>query len=159
MKKGFYTLPLNFQDMMPDAIDDGSRNPAKHLMLDKTHSMKKSVDEFIELIITTHLGEYKHDNDFGFEIWDIEFENMQIEKFNTHNYPKQDLEQYLQSKIKKFEPRIKDCKVEILFVHKKVFKGMKIKYFVDITVKGVLLNTYEEDYARSFQFAMGPFFK
>jgi phage baseplate assembly protein W len=125
----------------------------------KNLSLKSSVDEYIELIITTHLGEYKHNKEFGFQIWELEFENLQIEKFNTHNYPRQNLEKFLQHTLEKFEPRLKDIRVEILFVHKKIFKGKKIKFFVDITVKGILANNTADKYMRSFQFAMGPFFK
>ncbi|MCD4666025.1 MAG: GPW/gp25 family protein, partial [Bacteroidales bacterium] len=118
-----------------------------------------SVDEFIELIITTHFGEYKNDYGFGFNIWEIEFENIQIEKFNTHNYPKQYLEKSLQSTIGKYEPRLRNVEVEILFIYTKIFKKKKIKYFVDITVKGELANNTSDKYSKSFQFAMGPFFK
>ncbi|MCD4696032.1 MAG: GPW/gp25 family protein [Bacteroidales bacterium] len=159
MKNGYYTLPLDLNDMFPKQMDERSHDSSTPSLLKKTHSLRKSVDSFIELIITTHLGEYKYDKEFGFEIWDLEFENVQIEKFNTHNYPKQNLEKFLQLKLEKFEPRLKDIKVEILFIHRKNFKGKKIKYFVDITVIGRLANSSSEKYVRSFKFAMGPFFK
>lgn len=159
MKNGYYSLPLDLHAIFPKEMEDESGSASRPLMLKKTHSIKNSVDDFIELIITTHVGEYRYDEEFGFEIWDLEFENVQIEKFNTHNYPKKNLERYLQLKIEKFEPRLKNVKVEILFVQRKKFKGKKIKYFVDITVNGILINTTSEKYNRSFQFAMGPFFK
>jgi len=54
---------------------------------------------------------------------------------------------------------LKDIRVEILFVQRKIFKGKQIKFFVEITVKGILINNTEDKYIRSFQFAMGPFFK
>jgi phage baseplate assembly protein W len=159
LKKSYYKIPLDFENIFPKHTEENVRPFTPSIEIKKTHTLKKSVDEHIELIITTRLGEYKYNREFGFEIWDLEFENLQIEKFNTHNYPRQDLEKYLQSTIEKFEPRIKNVKVEILFVYKKIFKGKKIKFFVDITVKGILVNHTEESYARSFQFAMGPFFK
>ena len=116
MKKSYYKIPLEFQDLFPKHTeDDDSKSPSR-LDIKKTRSLKNSVDEYIELIITTHIGEYKYNKAFGFEIWDLEFENLQIEKFNTHNYPRQDLENFLQHTIEKFEPRIKNVKVEILFV-------------------------------------------
>lgn len=157
MKIGYYTLPLDFAGMLQSKAGKDENNKPD-LNLRKTHLVKKAVDEFLELIITTHLGEFKYDGELGFEIWDIEFENIQIDKFNTHNFPKQNLEKALRARIQKFEPRLKDTKVEILFIHGKVFKGKKIKYFVDITVKGKLTDS-NEDYSKTFQFGMGPFFK
>lgn len=143
--------------MLSTEMDEkGGHGPS--LSMQKTHLVKKSINEFIELIITTHQGEYKFDRELGFEIWDIEFENIQIEKFNTHNFPKQNLEKYLQSKLEKFEPRLKNIKVEILFIHSKVFKGKMIKFFVDITVRGNLIGN-NENYVKTFQFGMGPFLK
>ena len=159
MKKSYYKIPLDFQELFPQHLEDESRKSRAEMEIIKTNSLKNSVDEYIELIITTHIGEYKYNKAFGFEIWDLEFENLQIEKFNTHNYPRQDLERFLQNTIEKFEPRINDVSVEILFIYKKIFRGKRIKFFVDIKVKGILDNNIEEPYARSFQFAMGPFFK
>jgi len=40
-----------------------------------------------------------------------------------------------------------------------MFKNKKIKYFVDISVKGRLATNASERYSKSFQFAMGPFYK
>lgn len=159
MKNSYYKIPLDFQDLFPKETEVGHVKSTSYSELKKNNSLKSSVDEYIELIITTHLGEYKHNKEFGFQIWELEFENLQIEKFNTHNYPRQDLEKFLQHTLGKYEPRLKDIKVEILFVHRKIFRGKQIKFFVDITVKGILTNNTSDKYFRSFQFAMGPFFK
>lgn len=159
MKNSYYKIPLEFHELFPKDTEEYHGSTQKRLEIKKIPSLKNSVDEYIELIITTHLGEYKHNKGFGFQIWDLEFENMQIEKFNTHNYPRQNLEKYLKQTLEKYEPRLNDIRVEILFVHKKIFKGKKIKFFVDITVKGILANNTADEYARSFKFAMGPFFK
>ena len=159
MKSSYYNIPLDLTGLFLKDDEDRKSSHADHMELKKSHSLKSSVDNFIELLIITYLGEYKSDNEFGFEIWDIEFENMQIEKFNTHNYPRQHLEKSLNEKIKKYEPRLINSRVEILFIHKKTFKGKKIKYFVDITVTGILTNKNSDNYSRSFQFAMGPFYK
>lgn len=159
MKNSYYKIPLEFHELFPKDSEENHGNSQKHSEIKKIYSLKNSVDEYIELIITTHLGEYKHNKGFGFQIWDLEFENLQIEKFNTHNYPRQNLEKYLKHTLEKYEPRLNDIQVEILFVHKKIFKGKKIKFFVDITIKGILANNTADKYARSFKFAMGPFFK
>ena len=101
MKTAYYKLPLDFQGLFPAETAEGQISKPSSLIIKKTQSLAKSVDEFIELIITTHLGEYKYDKSFGFDIWDIEFENIQIEKFNTHNYPKQDLEKSLKLGVRR----------------------------------------------------------
>ncbi len=159
MKNSYYNIPLDIKGLFHEDENERKSTHSEPLTLKKTLSLQSSVDNFVELLIITHMGEYKYDKEFGFEIWDIEFENLQIEKFNTHNYPRQNLEKYLREKLKKYEPRLLDTQVEILFMQKKTFKGKKIKYFVDITVHGILANKNAEKYSRSFQFAMGPFFK
>jgi len=159
MENSYYNLPLDIKGLFHKESDDNISNHSESLHLKKSFSLKSTVDNFIELLIITRLREYKHDNEFGFEIWDIEFENLKIEKFNTHNYPRQNLERYLEQKIEKYEPRLRNVNVEIHFVHSKTFKGKIIKYFVDITVSGVLVNKNVDKYLKSFQFAMGPFYK
>lgn len=159
MKNNFYKIPLDFSSLFPPEKVEGTVMKPSSLVIKRTLSLKKSIDEFIELIITTHLGEYKNDIGFGFVIWDMEFENVQIEKFNTHNYPRKELERSLKMTIEEYEHRLKNIDVEILFIYKKTFKHKKVKYFVNITVKGTLATNISEPYSKSFQFVMGPFFK
>jgi len=159
MKNTYYKLPLNFQSLFKAETPEGQSIKPSSRVIEKTQSMEKSVEGVIELIITTHLGEYKNDKGFGFNIWEIEFENIKIEKFNTHNYPKQYLEKSLKSTIEKYEHRLKNVEVEILLIYSRMFKKKKIKYFVDISVKGRLANNSSDRYSKSFQFAMGPFYK
>ena len=84
MKNNYYNIPLDFHDLFPKETEEGHNTPQTRLEIKKNHSLKNSVDDFIELIITTHLGEYKHNKGFGFQIWDLEFESIQIEKFRHH---------------------------------------------------------------------------
>jgi len=159
MKNTYYKLPLDFQSLFPAETAEGQNTKPSSLVIKKTQSLTKSVDEFTELIITTHFGEYKNDKGFGFNIWEIEFENIQIEDFNTQFGLKPYLEKSLRLTIEKYESRLKNVEVEIFFIYNKVFKKKKIKYFVDITVEGELANNTSDKYSKSFQFAMGPFFK
>jgi phage baseplate assembly protein W len=154
-----YRIPLDFSEIMEAEKADHDHKKSTSLMIKRTESIKKSVDEHIELILTTHQGEYKHNSGYGFVLWDKEFENFEIEKFNTHNNPKQDIEIMVSKVLNKYEPRLKNIQVEVLFIFKKVFKGKKIKYYVDLNVKGTFTNKMEEPYERSFQFAMGPLLK
>ncbi len=154
-----YKLPLDLEEITgADKAEAGSPKPA-HLFLKRTDSQRKSIDEHIELILMTRPGDYKFNKEYGFTIWDLEFENLEIEKFNSHNNPRQDIERMLAGVIGKYEPRLKNVGVDIVFVTKKIFKGKKIKFFVDLTVRGNIVNKLEEKYERSFQFAMGPMLK
>jgi len=155
----YYTIPLNFDNIIDPDVELSKSQRYPYLQLNKTSSLKKSIDEHIELILTTHFGEYRHDHNYGFVIWEQEFENMEIDKFNTHNYPKQEIEESLRKAIENFEPRLKKVHVEIFFIFKQFYKGKSIKYFVDINVRGVMVNSTEEEYHNKFQFAMGPLFK
>jgi phage baseplate assembly protein W len=154
-----YKLPLDFGEIIGAEKAEAGAPKSSHLFLKRTDSQRKSIDEHIELILTTRPGDYKFNKEYGFTIWDIEFENLEIEKFNTHNNPRQEIEKMLAKVITKFEPRLKNVEVEIIFVYKKIFKGKKIKFFVDLSVRGNIANKLEERYERSFQFAMGPMIK
>ncbi len=156
MMQKYYKIPIDFSKLFHNEMDDYDTRKTSHRYLIKVDSLKRSVDDYIELIIMTHLGEYKHDKDYGFVLWEREFENVEIEKFNTHNNPKHDIEVRLKKTLTKYEPRLRNIDVDILFIYKKMFKGKKIKYFVDITVKGILVNKVDQAYEKSFQFAIGP---
>ncbi len=158
MKHKYYSIPLDLSDLFrtDTAEHDGKRSPKR--VLKATGTLRKSIDEHIELIIMTHMGEYKNDKDYGFVLWEREFENIQIDKFNTHNNPKNEIETKLNIALCKFEPRLKNISTDILFMSRKKFKGKNIKYFVSITVKGKLANLIEQPYQKSFNFAMGPLY-
>ncbi len=155
----YYTIPFDFDNLIDPDVELSKSKRFPYLQLNKTSSLKKSINEHIELILTTHFGEYKHNHNYGFVIWEQEFENMEIDKFNTHNHPKQEIEESLINAIKNFEPRLKRVQLEIFFIYKQFYRGKSIKYFVDIDVKGVMINSTEEAYHNKFQFAMGPLFK
>lgn len=158
MKPKYYKIPFDFDDLFNVDASDYQKRKSAYLQLKKSQSLIRSVDEHIELLLTTHMGEYKYDHDFGFVIWQREFENMEIDKFNTHSHPKQEIEESIKKTLAKFEPRLKKVEIDILFVYKKLFKGKSIKYFVDVTVRGVIVNNIETEYAKKFQFAMGPLY-
>jgi predicted component of type VI protein secretion system len=158
MKPKHYKIPLNFDDLIHADPSDYDKRKSSYLQIKEASSLKRSMDEHIELLLTSHMGEYKYDNDYGFVIWEKEFENMNFNKFNTHNYPREEIQNSIIKTINQFEPRLKQVEVNILFVYRKLFRGKKIKYFVDVEVKGKIRNRIEEDYANTFQFTMGPLF-
>ena len=159
MQSKYYKIPLNFEDLIDTDVDHTHSKKVLNLQIKKTTDLKRSINEHIELILTTHYGEYKYDRNYGFIIWDKEFENMEIDKFNTHDQPRRSIEEAMKKTLTLFEPRLEKLKIEILFRYKKVFKGKSVKYFVDIDIKGILNNARGEEYHNKFQFAMGPLFK
>ena len=158
MKHKYYSIPLDFTDLFHNDTHVESSGRSHDRLLKKISSLKRSIDEHIELIIMTHMGEYKNNKDYGFVLWDREFENIQIDKFNTHTNPKQDMETKLNIALCKFEPRLKNIRAKILFMSKKKYKGKEIKYFVNITVKGKFANLIEQPYQKSFSFAMSSLY-
>ncbi len=104
MNQKYYKIPLDFGDLIDADAELTKSKRTAFLQLKKTTSLKKSIDEHIELILTTHLGEYKYDRNFGFIIWDREFENMEIDKFNTHNNPKLEIEESLKKSLDEHLP-------------------------------------------------------
>lgn len=158
MKQRFYKIPLDFRDLFNTDSSTQDDHTKQQRRLKTTNSLKKSIDEHIELIIMTHLGENRNEPDYGFVLWDIEFENIEVDKFNTHNNPKEDIEIRLNAALQKFEPRLKNIKANILFMPNKKFKEKKIKFFVNVAVRGQHANLIEEPYSKSFSFAMGPLY-
>lgn len=154
----YYKIPLNFDNLIDPDPDLPRTDRSSYLQLNKTSSLKTSIDEHIELILTTHFGEYKHNPKYGFVIWEQEFENMEIDKFNTHDNPRREIEISLKEAIENFEPRLKNVWLEIFFIYKRIYQGKSVKYFVDINVRGVMRNATEDPYHNKFQFAMGPLF-
>lgn len=154
-----YHIPLDFGEIVHRGAAHPEPRRSSELMIKRTDSARKSIDEHLELLMTTHRGEYKYNWEYGFVIWDSEFENIDIEKFNTHNYPKQEIEEKLTKLIARYEPRLKNIQVEIFFIYKKNFRGRRIKFFVDLKIRGVIVGKIEEAYEKSFQFAMGPLLK
>ncbi len=159
MQSRYYKIPLNFEDLIDPEVDHDHSSKALTLQIKKTADLKRSINEHIELILTTHYGEYKYDRNYGFIIWDKEFENMEIDKFNTHDQPRRSFEESMKKTLILFEPRLENIRVEIFFRYKRVFKGRSIKYFVDIDVHGILPTSRGEEYHNKFQFAVGPLFK
>ena len=61
----YYSIPLKF-----DSIFDCSSSPIT------TCTEQQSIDEFLELLITTCPGEHKFDSHFGCRIWDMDFQRV-----------------------------------------------------------------------------------
>ncbi len=93
MKTPYYNFPVDFSGFMTGS----------HLPL---CSLKASIDQHVQLIIATRLGEHRSDPTYGCEIWDLDFQVVL-----SAGLWEDKLRQSLLETIKSHEKRL--CKVEI----------------------------------------------
>lgn len=114
-------------------------------------NLADSVAAMIHLIAITYFGECKHDETFGCEIWEHDFENI----INSQSY-RDELKVSIKNTIQQHEPRLTNIKVEVQIeqVENKIFKR-RIKSRIQLQVKGTLVLTNEPFYHVD-QFFIGP---
>jgi phage baseplate assembly protein W len=113
--------------------------------------LKESVAGMIHLIATSNFGECKHDEAFGCEIWNHDFENITNAQIFKENVRISMLEA-----IAKFERRIEFVHVDIEFEQiLSTIKKRRIKNQILLTVTGKLAMT-NEDFRYSEHFYIGP---
>lgn len=129
MDTQYYKLPLNL-----DSIIDGD-NRNLH-----TCSEAESIDQHMELIITTCPGEHKFNKNFGCRIWDMDFERVVLRKKWEEEFTRHILEA-----VERFESRIKnvDVSIEVMEVVKEdeITKTTAIKKKVIVQIKGTLVSS------------------
>lgn len=134
----YYNLPLKLAD-----LTEKKEHPRCTLI--------ESVTLMIHLITTSQFGEFKHDNSFGCEIWEHDFENI----VNTQLY-KDQLKKSIQQTIEKHEPRLSNVRTDIQIEQIESRVGNKrIKSRISLHIKGTLTMT-NEPFAYSEQFFIGP---
>ena len=93
----YYKLPIKFDSVFDE---DGKGM--------EICSEINSIDQYIELLLTSCPGEHKFDKNFGCQIWDMDFERVVsrkkwIDDFTAH----------ILKAVSTFEKRLKDIKVSI----------------------------------------------
>jgi hypothetical protein len=156
-----YKVPIDFYGFFQKI--ELSRNK-KHLRispeLEKVATLRKSIDEFLELLVFTHPGECKFAYDFGFSFWENEFRNLTIETFNNSEEPRKRFEDNLKNAIQKYEPNLTDVKVEILLSDEQlVIRKYSIRFFVVIIIYGNIKGIQKEPYKKNIVFSVGPVVK
>lgn len=140
----YYSIPLKF-----DSIFDCSSSPIT------TCTEQQSIDEFLELLITTCPGEHKFDSHFGCRIWDMDFERV-ISQLKWES----ECASIIAEMINQYEPRLKDVSVktkiiEIAKSQRGGFRTPMIKKKVDIFIKAALVSTGEY-FQFYYNIYMGP---
>lgn len=125
----YYKLPLNL-----DAIF--SEDHAEIGLCTEV----ESVDQHIELIITTCPGEHKFNKNFGCRIWDMDFELVVSRKKWEEEFSAA-----IKTAVETFEQRIKnvDVTIHVMEVTRedRLTKTTAIKKIVDVSIKGKLIST------------------
>jgi phage baseplate assembly protein W len=131
MKQGYYKLPIRF-----DSVFDET---ASNMLV---CSELESIDQQIELIITTCPGEHKFDKNFGCGIWDMDFERVVSRK-----QWEDDFSAHILKAVQSFEKRLKDIAVTIQVMDATredlVLKTTAIKKKVHVFVNGKRTSTNE----------------
>lgn len=114
-------------------------------------SLHDSVAGLIHLIAITYFGECKHDESFGCEIWEHDFEN--ISNSQKHRVM---LINSIKQTIEKQEPRLSNVTIDILIeqIDYMIFHR-RIKSKILLKVKGKLRSTNEQ-FSHVDEFFIGP---
>jgi len=143
MKFQYYKLPLKLDSILNE---DGEEMA--------TCSELESIDQHIELIITTCPGEHKFNKNFGCRIWDMDFERVVSRK-----KWEEDFTTYILEAVESFEQRLKDINVfiDIREVTREdlVTKTTAIKKKVVVYIQGVLVSTNQPCSFR-YKLYLGP---
>jgi phage baseplate assembly protein W len=134
----YYKIPIRFDELTK-----------KHDL--PRCGLKESVSGMVRLLATSSFGECKHDESFGCDIWNHDFENITNAQFFKEN-----VRESLNEAISRFEKRIEFVSVEVDIeqVISRI-KRKRIKNRILLTVKGKLAMT-NEDFMFSEHFYIGP---
>ncbi len=114
-------------------------------------SLSQSVASMLHLIITTHWGESKYNEDFGCEIWEHDFENID----NAQVY-REKMKASIKKTIEKHEPRLKISRVDVQIEQIELMaQNQRTKSRISLLINGVL-NKTNETFNYTEQFFIGP---
>ena len=114
-------------------------------------ALKDSIDQMLHLIITSQNGECKHDESFGFELWENDFVTIT----NSQSF-KDLLKKSLQRTIEGHELRLTRLRVDIQLDQVEYrIQRVRTKTRIGISVNGTIAKT-NELYSFKEQFFIGP---
>jgi len=127
MNKSYYKVPFNFKNFFEQ----------KNL---KKISLEDSISQYISVIITTAFKEYKHDDAFGSEIWETDFDLL-----TNVNRLKEQIKISLSAKIKKLETRLSNININIVLGESVIPHTTKtrLKKQLRIEITGTIKKTNE----------------
>lgn len=140
LKDRYYTLPVRFSALM-----EKKAHP--------TCDLKSSVAQYIHLITTTYLGEYRVDPDFGCSIWEFDFDNTM-----TDNRIKEGLKRSLLQALGKYEKRLHNIEISVNIMQAELtqlINSKRVKKRIELKIKAYLIHTNEPFNYYEF-FYLGP---
>ncbi len=140
LKDRYYTLPIRFS-----ALKDQKAHPSCDL--------KTSVAQYIHLITTTYMGEYRIDPDFGCSIWEYDFDNTM-----TDNRLKEGLKRSLLHVLEKYERRLHNFEITVNISQSELthlLDSKRVKKRIEVKIKAILVQTNEPFTYFEF-FYLGP---
>lgn len=125
----FYKLPFNFTKI----FETGTNNFQQC-------TEKESIDQNLEMIITTCPGEHKFDPDFGCKIWDLDFDKV-VSRAKWENQ----FTRFIEEAVRKYEPRLSNVDSQIEFFDARedyeLSGATTIRKRVDIKIDARLVST------------------
>ena len=114
-------------------------------------NLRESISRWLHILFVTRFGECKHDENFGCQIWEHDFENISnMQKF------KEELTRSITASVIAHEPRLADVKAEIQIEQVEyVLKNRRIKIRIGIRVRGTIRKT-NEPFVHLENFFVGP---
>lgn len=138
MSNFYYALPLNLGQVI--------RKKEQPRI-----SLKDSISSWIHLLLVTRYGEFKHDDTFGCEIWEHDFENI-----NNSQKFKEEIQKAILQSITAHEPRLSDIRLEVLIEQVEVLmQNRRIKIRIGVKIRGIIRKT-NESFMHSESFFIGP---
>lgn len=133
METKYLKLPLDFGNLLNENIENSRL---------ATCSETQSIDQYIELLISTSPGEHAFDKEFGCEIFYLDFERIV-----SHTRWEGQFKEYITKAITSYEKRITNVSVKVIIDDKTrqdtVFETSTIKKRVQVYVYADLVQTGE----------------
>lgn len=130
MSENFYSKPFRFGSIFLGA----DLQPA---------DLGKSISNHLELIIFTRYGEHRNNQNFGCEIWELDFELIVSESLWEEKFRKS-----LLNSVTEYETRIYQIDVEVHITEVENVYPLRniteIKKKVDISIRGLIKTTGEK---------------
>jgi len=143
MTTKYYRAPLKLKSFFED----------NNTQLDHC-SLMESIDQNIELILTTCPGEHGFNEDFGCKIWDMDFERV-ISKSKWE----EDFTAHIKEAVKENEKRLNDVRVKIIMKDVQWEDGISqttaIRKKVDVIILGRVEET-GQNCGFKYSLFMGP---
>lgn len=132
MDKKYYRAPLDFSSIFTSGT-----------LAVGTCSERESIDQNIELLLSTYPGEHRFNKNWGCRIWEMDFVNVNVRKQWEDEF-----KGHIRNSIEQFEKRLSSLAIEIhiseVSQHDEILNTTAIKKRVTVYVNGNLVSTREK---------------